>query len=208
VQQREAPSQSLPRDLWTLATNPLPAAGFALARFMQPRWLVKGCRLQAIVEPAPDPESRVTLSHERDQLGMRRVQVSWRLDSSVQRTFDRSFAIVAEELARAGIGEVTLDPPIAGGEWPNSLDAEGTWHHIGTTRMYDSARQGVVDRNCRVHGLANLYVAGSSVFPTAGANFPTITLVALALRLSNHIVGVLRRPVEAHSQPTADGVAA
>jgi choline dehydrogenase-like flavoprotein len=58
---------------------------------------------------------------------------------------------------------------------------------MGTTRMHDSPTQGVVDRNGRIHGMTNMYVAGSSVFPTAGANFPTIALVALALRLADHI---------------------
>jgi choline dehydrogenase-like flavoprotein len=194
-ERREMPEQSLSRDLMTLLCHPLDSAGFALARLMQLRSLIKGCRLQAIVEPAPDPESRVTLSYQRDQLGMNRVQVKWHLDALVKRTFDRSFALVAEELARAGVADVTLDPPIGKGDWPSSFEQEGTWHHIGTTRMHDSPRQGVVDRNCRVHGLSNLYVAGSSVFPTAGANFPTITLVALALRLSEHLVDALRRPI-------------
>jgi choline dehydrogenase-like flavoprotein len=76
--------------------------------------------------------------------------------------------------------------------WPDSL--EGTWHHMGTTRMHDSSRQGVVDRNCRIHGMSNMHIAGSSVFPTAGANFPTFTLVALALRLSDRIAAELNRP--------------
>jgi choline dehydrogenase-like flavoprotein len=62
---------------------------------------------------------------------------------------------------------------------------------MGTTRMHDSPRSGVVDRNCRVHELANLYVAGSSVFPTVGASFPTPNLVALALRLGNHVANEL-----------------
>ena len=60
--------------------------------------------------------------------------------------------------------------------------------------MHDSPKLGVVDRNCRVHGMENLYVSGSSVFPTAGGNFPTITLVALALRLSDRLAKELRRP--------------
>ena len=63
---------------------------------------------------------------------------------------------------------------------------------MGTTRMHDSPKHGVVDRNCKVHGMSNLFVAGSSVFPTAGANFPTITLAALAFRLSEHLVREIR----------------
>ena len=61
------------------------------------------------------------------------------------------------------------------------------WHHMGTTRMDDDKRQGVVDRNCRIHGLANFFVAGSSVFPTVGSVNPTLTIVALAIRLADHL---------------------
>src|SRR5207253_9396484 len=115
-----------------------------------------------------------------DRLGVPRVRVHWRVGSLVQRTFDRTFALLAQELQSSGVAQVTLDPPVEGQPWPAAL--EGTWHHMGTTRMHDSPTMGVVDRNCRVHGISNLYVAGSSVFPTVGANFPTITIAALALR--------------------------
>ena len=118
---------------------------------------------------------------------MNRVRVDWRLGNSVKRTFDRTLAIIAEELALADVADVGLDPSIESGGWPKTFEKEGTFHHMGTTRMHDSAKQGVVDRNCRLHGTNNLYVAGSSVFPTAGANFPTITIVALAQRLADHI---------------------
>ena len=69
--------------------------------------------------------------------------------------------------------------------WPSFLG--GGWHHMGTTRMHDDPRQGVVDVNCRVHGLDNLFVAGASCFTTGGAANPTLTLVALTLRLSDHL---------------------
>jgi choline dehydrogenase-like flavoprotein len=62
-----------------------------------------------------------------------------------------------------------------------------SWHHMGTTRMADDPRRGVVDVACRVHGIRNLYVAGSSVFPTSGFASPTLTIVALALRLADHL---------------------
>jgi choline dehydrogenase-like flavoprotein len=66
-----------------------------------------------------------------------------------------------------------------------------SWHHIGTTRMADDPREGVVDADCRVHGVSNLYVAGSSVFPTAGNANPTLTIVALALRLADRLKGTV-----------------
>jgi choline dehydrogenase-like flavoprotein len=72
---------------------------------------------------------------------------------------------------------------------------ENLSHHLmGTTRMHASARQGVVDADCRVHGVANLFVAGSSVFATGGYVNPTLTIVALAARLAHHLVGVLGAP--------------
>jgi choline dehydrogenase-like flavoprotein len=192
---KEQPGWKLRDDLATLIAHPVDTFGYGFTRLFQPRALIQGVRFQIIVEPEPDPDSRVTLStSERDQLGMHRVRVNWRLGRHVQRTFDRTLAIVGEEMRCGGVAEVTLDVPIEGGAWPSSLEKEGTWHHMGTTRMHDSPSQGVVDRNCQVHGLANLYIAGSSVFPTAGANFPTITIAALTLRLSEHIFGVLQRP--------------
>ncbi len=166
--------------------HPADTIGYGFTRVFQPRWLIRGVKFEAIVEPEPNPESRVTLSSKRDQLGMSRVRVDWRLGTLVQRTFDRTFAILAEELKCSGVAEVILDPPLEGGEWPSDL--VGTWHHMGTTRIHDSPKHGVVDRDCRVHGMTNLYVAGSSIFPTAGANFPTTTITALTLKLSDHIV--------------------
>ena len=70
-------------------------------------------------------------------------------------------------------------------QWPKSLG--GGWHHMGTTRMHPDPRQGVVNVDQRVHGVANLYVAGASVYPTAGCVNPTLTLIALTLRLSDHL---------------------
>ena len=182
---------SLTRDVLTMIAHPLDTLGYGYTRLFQSRWLIRGVKFQLIVEPEPNPDSRVMLSpSQKDRLGMSRVRVDWRLTSKVQRTFDRTLAIMADEMHRSGVARVELDPPIEGGKWPS--DIEGTWHHMGTTRMHDSPKQGVVDRNCKVHGLSNLFVAGSSVFPTAGANFPTITLAALAFRLSEHLARELR----------------
>ncbi|RJG05764.1 GMC family oxidoreductase [Noviherbaspirillum cavernae] len=184
--QKEQSGWSLSRDLLTMMTHPLDTIGYGYTRLYQPRWLIKGVQFQLIVEPEPDPNSRVMLSPTQiDQLGMPRVRVDWRLGSKVKRTFDRTMELLAEDMRKSGVAEVDLDPPFEGRNWPSDL--EGTWHHMGTTRMHDSPKQGVVDRDCKVHDMTNLYVAGSSVFPTAGANFPTITLAALAFRLSERI---------------------
>jgi len=210
---KEQAGWKLRKDLATMVAHPVDTFGYGFTRVFQPRWLIKGVKFQAIVEPEPDPESRVTLAPVRDRLGMNRVRVNWRLGSKVQRTFDRTFALLADELRSSGIAEVALDPDIEGGDWPPTLVKEGTWHHMGTTRMHDSPKQGVVDRDCRVHGMSNLYVAGSSLFPTAGANFPTITIAALTFRLAEHLRQTLREserstasPVKGSAMPEEAGI--
>lgn len=186
-------------DLATMAKQPIDSLNFIAARQV-PEWItrelqfhaIKEAQFQMICEPTPDPDSRISLSTQKDALGMPRVKVDWRLDERVKRTFDRSLEIIADELGTAGIADVAFDRPLQGNPWPANI--EGTWHHMGTTRMHESPKQGVVDPNSRIHGMSNMYVAGSSVFPTAGANFPTFTLVALSLRLADHLVVQLGAP--------------
>jgi choline dehydrogenase-like flavoprotein len=139
-------------------------------------------------EPAPNPDSRVLLGPERDRFGMRRVQLSWQLSAIDLFTLRRAHQLLAEELGGAGVGRLQL---AFKGEAIEPPPLHGSCHHMGTTRMHPDPKQGVVDANCRVHGIGNLYVAGSSVFPTAGQANPTLTLVALATRLADHIEGLL-----------------
>ncbi|MFM0335449.1 FAD-dependent oxidoreductase [Paraburkholderia fungorum] len=193
LMQKDQPGRSLKADIATMAAHPFDTVGYGLTRLLQWPVLITGVTLQAIVEAEPNPDSRVTLSTEhRDRLGLPRVKVEWRLGEQVKRTFDRTFALFARELQMAGVADIELDAPLEGRDWPAKL--EGTWHHMGTTRMHDSPREGVVDRDCKVHGISNLYVAGSSVFPTVGANFPTITIGALSLRLAGHLARRLDTP--------------
>ena len=192
---KDQPGWQVGKDLATMVSHPIDTLGYGFTRVFQPRSLIRSIKFQAIVEPEPNPDSRIMLSTtQRDRLGMPRVRADWRLGEQVKRTFDRTFAILADEIRGSGIAAVTLDPPIEGNPWPSTLEKEGTWHHMGTTRMHDSPTQGVVDRQCKVHGMTNLYIAGSSVFPTAGANYPTITIAALTLRLSAHIIQQLKYP--------------
>jgi choline dehydrogenase-like flavoprotein len=139
-----------------------------------------------VMEQVPNPESRVTLGRERDRLGCRRPVLRWRLSSVDKATAHRAHAILGEELERSGIGRMTSSMGGDSDPWPISV--RGARHHMGTTRMHADPRRGVVDADCRVHGIANLYVAGSSVFPTSGAANPTLTIVALALRLARRLV--------------------
>ncbi len=185
---KEQPGWSLAHDIAVMSREPVNTFLYGFTRLFHPRTLIRNVALQLIVEPAPNPESRVMLSADkRDALGMPRAEVCWQLDPLVRRTADRTLAVIAAELRAAGVAEVDLGPSIEQHGWPSTFEREGTWHHMGTTRMHDDEKRGVVNRDCRVHGIANLYVAGSSVFPTAGANFPTITLTALALRLADHL---------------------
>jgi choline dehydrogenase-like flavoprotein len=132
-------------------------------------------------EQPPNPDSRVTLSDERDALGVNRLVLDWRLGDEVTRSLAFLQDHLARELAEAGAGK--LEP---GEGEPDYTDAS---HHMGTTRMSDDPRTGVVDRDGRVHGVENLFCASSSVFPSAGHSNPTLTIVALAVRLARHLAG-------------------
>ena len=169
-----------------LARHPISLGACVATRVLRPARLLTGFQLHAIVESDPNSQSRITLLDERDALGMQRVRVDWRMGDLVKHTFDETFTMLAAELAGHG-WSVVPTRGLLGHDWPDDLDW-GTWHHIGTTRMHASPRLGVVDADCRVHGVANLFVAGSSVFPTSGCNFPTFTLTCLALRLADHLV--------------------
>lgn len=141
-------------------------------------------------EQAPNPDSRVTLGDDTDAFGQRKVCVDWRLTPLDHHTHRSSARLFGNELARSCDGHFTLAPWLA-----NIGDAKpeihGTAHHLGTTRMSDDPALGVVDRDCKVHGMDNLHIAGSSVFPTGGWAFPTFTIVALSLRLADELRALL-----------------
>jgi choline dehydrogenase-like flavoprotein len=143
--------------------------------------------LVARSEQEPDPDSRITLDAERDALGLPRVARAWRLTPQDRRTLLETTRVLAAEFGRLGVGPVEVVPWLADphADWPHTL-AIGL-HHMGTTRMAESPALGVVDADCRVHGISNLYVAGSSVFSTSGYANPTLTIVALAIRLADHL---------------------
>jgi choline dehydrogenase-like flavoprotein len=139
------------------------------------------------LEQAPDPQSRISLADERDALGLRRVRTDWRLGERERRTAAAFMGLIASEFARLGIGRCRLEPWLQDGGPPMGDALGETYHYIGATRMAEDPREGVVDRNGAVHGMDNLFVAGSSVFPTGGHTNPTLTIVALALRLADHL---------------------
>ena len=133
---------------------------------------------------------------------MPRIELDWRLTTDDRTSMLRTLHVVGRQIGESGLGRLQVD--IDG-----FVDADATRaaalhyavntgsHHIGTARMSTSPRQGVVDADCKVHSVANLYVGGSAVFPTSGANTPTLTIVTLALRLADHLAAVLDRPAPA-----------
>ena len=141
------------------------------------------------VEPPPDPDSRVTLMNTVDALGMRRVKLDWRLPGDFIETLRRAHELLAQELSHHNLGTLRMNPS------SNSPKATKNFsnghHHMGTTRMHTDPRKGVVDANCRVHGIGNLFIAGSSVFPTYSSDDPTMTIVALTLKLSDHLKSLI-----------------
>jgi choline dehydrogenase-like flavoprotein len=148
---------------------------------------VRGYSFIARTETAPDPANRVTLSDERDALGQPRARLQWRPGRAERTTIEKTMRLVAAEFGRLNVGRIRLNELLLADDarWSENLSWFG--HHMGTTRMSETPRSGVVDANCRVHGLANLYIAGSSVFPTSGYANPTLTLLALSLRLADHL---------------------
>ncbi len=150
------------------------------------RWLHAASSLYSttfMCECPPDRDSRVTLGNATDALGLRRVRLDWRLPPDIGRYLHRAHELLAQELGRHGLGRLSINM--------REEDAAGAalngHHHMGTTRMHPDPKLGVVDANCRVHGMANLFVAGSSIFPAYSFDDPTMTIVALALRLSRHL---------------------
>jgi choline dehydrogenase-like flavoprotein len=136
-------------------------------------------------EQAPNASSRVTLSEQRDAFGLRRPRLDWRLSDLDRHTIGVALGALASAFGGANLAKLRAIQDFAVDAWPKHM--VGSWHHCGTTRMHDDPKQGVVDANCRVHGIDNLYIAGSSVFTTTGNGNPTLTIVALALRLAEHI---------------------
>ena len=137
-------------------------------------------KLNAMTEQAPNRESRVTLSESRDSLGQQRARLDWRLTRADEESVRGATARLAEEFRRSGLGSVVANAEPFDG-------VQGGWHQMGTTRMHEDPRRGVVDGNGRLHGSSNLYLAGPSTFPSAGFANPTLTIVALALRLAEHL---------------------
>jgi choline dehydrogenase-like flavoprotein len=137
--------------------------------------------------------NRLTLAEEVDDLGMPRVRINFRYDRGDAEQVVRAHVALDQALRENGIGHLDFPAP------PKALvasvleQARDGMHQIGATRMSDDPRDGVVDRNCRVHDLDNLYIASTSVFSSSGNANPTFLGVSLSLRLADHLAGNISR---------------
>jgi choline dehydrogenase-like flavoprotein len=145
-------------------------------------------------EQAPHADNRVALSTgERDADGMPRIELHWKKDELDRRTMLEAMRLFAEDVARRNIARVRISDWVLNGEdYPEDMELAGN-HHMGGTRMGTDPSTSVVDRNQAVHGMSNLHIAGSSVFTTAGQCTPTTTIVAMSLRLGDHLAGLIGR---------------
>lgn len=175
------PDASFGQNLWHVASDIEGLSREAIDRVSHGKPMLQLIELEVYGQQAPNPDSRVTLGEERDALGIPRLKMDWRLSDFDRHSVDRMLRIVAQEFGRMGLGRMKMTFK----DWTSDFYYGN--HHMGTTRMSDDPRSGVVDADCKVHGVPNLYVAGSSVFTTSGNAPPTLTIVALALRLADQL---------------------
>lgn len=178
-------------DLWsadTAKTNAFMHADQEKAKKEKSFKSYKAFELFTRIEQAPNPDSRVTLETEKDALGVPRATLHWELTPLEKHSLRSIYKIIGEQMGISAAGRVRLMDYLQDendNTWPSFTG--GGWHHMGTTRMADDPKKGVVDANCKVHGIANLYMAGASCYATAAAPNPTLTLTALTIRLADHL---------------------
>lgn len=143
------------------------------------------------LEQAPDATNRITLSSDYDSVGLKRSVLHWNFSKLERHSLDVAVAYTAKCLQEANIGTLRLDRQLINNSLELPYDLRGGQHHCGTTRMSSSPKTGVVDKNLKVFNSDNLYILGSSVFPSNGWVNPTFTIIALSLRLSNHLKNII-----------------
>jgi choline dehydrogenase-like flavoprotein len=156
-----------------------PPSGYGWSRHRDLSRLFDAFQLVINLEQRPNPENRVVLAQRRDSLGFPRAELIWRWSNAEQANLERLRKVIASALEDSGIGRVEVGTGLRPD--PNAH------HHAGTTRMHEDPCWGVVDGNSCVHGTDNLYVTGASTFCSVGFANPTLTIVALALRLADHL---------------------
>jgi choline dehydrogenase-like flavoprotein len=186
---RQVRDGTLPSGVGTLAMN-LAKGSPEIAQAVYQEALCKpeALALYTQTEAAPNPDSRITLNYrELDSVGLPRVILDWKLSRIDKESLIRSQELLGAQLESAGLGRLEPSEPFRddGPDWGVRL--RGGHHQMGTTRMSDAPQHGVVNANCKVHGVDGLYVAGQSVFPTVGYSNPLFTAVALSARLGDHL---------------------
>ena len=175
-------------DVWSAVKN-LPLLGRQVWRYKRAHRAYNPAdariMLRVHCEQEPTSASSVSLSSERDALGMLRTRLEWRISEMEQRTILQFAQIAKKELA--GVAEVKLDAELEAGDAAFRLRCDDSNHHMGGMRMAAASSAGVVDTNLRLFGTSNCYVCSSAVFPTSGYSNPTHTILALALRLAEHL---------------------
>ncbi|CAN5381791.1 GMC family oxidoreductase [soil metagenome] len=131
-------------------------------------------------EQPPRHDNRIVLGEERDALGNRRIEMHWKWHDEDVALVHKTQDIIARELRKSGLGEFRIQRPF-------EVKTSSTTHYMGTARMNDDPSKGVVDSECRVHGISNLFIAGSSVFPTGGYANPTLSIVAMSIRIADRV---------------------
>ncbi|WP_145198900.1 GMC oxidoreductase [Sphingobium sp. B2] len=175
------------RDMAKLLSNLPGTTNSVLRQFDQERAPLY-YQLEHRIEQAPNRDSRVTIGAERDKLGQRPVTFHWALSDLDVKTINVGQDIIVRELSALNMGRFEVESITMDMLKQRVL---GHYHHTGTTRMSENPSDGVVDANLKVHDVDNLYVGGSSVFPTTGYSGPTMTLIALSVRLAEHLSGGL-----------------
>jgi choline dehydrogenase-like flavoprotein len=194
-------SMAVPNKLWRKSWYAIKHTGTRFQEWADPwrpalltRFTDRGVYAIFRSEQAPNPDSRIMLDHvETDALGMPRAVLNWALSDIDKRTIAVTADALDGEMRRLGLGSVRkmpwLDDPSVPWEFDPLISKNpiGGYHHMGTTRMGDDPASSVCDGNGKVHGIANLHVAGSSLFPTGGWANPTLTIIALSFKLADHL---------------------
>ena len=155
--------------------------------------------IHSLVEQSPDRSNRIILQEQTDSYGQRKTKVLWHWNELDLRSIRQAQQIFREELAAGGIGTFI---PVEENPGSQPRQFNSPHHFLGTTRMHDNPRNGVVNADCRVHDVPNLFIAGSSLFPTGGFANPTLTIVALALRLASHLQSELQSTPQIQADTT------
>ncbi|MCK0209627.1 GMC family oxidoreductase [Starkeya koreensis] len=165
------------------------AAQAATYQDMLPYPLPRYYKLEHRLEQAPNPHSRIVISDRKDALGSAIADLDWQINEHDIDSFRRGQEYLVNEFSALGYGRAEIEeitPELV------KSRVSGHYHHIGTTRMSDTPADGVVNGDCRVHNVANLYIGGSSTFPTAGYSGPTMMIIGFSLRLADRIVADLQ----------------